>query len=242
MTSADEQPVTVSGTDAGVSPDNTEGKTEGKVASLVKRLRGNPWLSGGLVIFVILAATGGLLYWNDLESKVYIENSRITAPEISINPVAAGIITQMDVSVGEEVRKDQVLAKIGNVSLLAKTHGVVTGVENTPGQLVNPGLDPKPVISMIDMRELRVVGRVQEDKGLKDIHPGQYVEFTVDAFPSSQYQGVVEKVAPSAREGDIVFSISDKRQEQEFDVTVMYDVTAYPELKDGMSAKMWVYK
>ena len=53
--------------------------------------------------------------------------------------------------------------------------------------------------------------------------------FTVDAFPSSQYQGVVEKVAPSSRTGDIVFSISDKRQEQEFEVRVSYDVTAYPD-------------
>jgi hypothetical protein len=83
---------------------------------------------------------------------------------------------------------------------------------------------------------------VQEDKGLADIFPGQHVEFTVDAFPASRYQGGVEKVAPAAREGDIVFSISDKRQEQEFDITVSYDVIACPELKNGMSAKMWIYK
>jgi multidrug resistance efflux pump len=95
---------------------------------------------------------------------------------------------------------------------------------------------------MIDTRQLRITGQVQEDKGLKDILPGQYVEFTVDAYPDVRYQGMVEKVAPAARVGDIVFSISDKRQEQDFDVTVSYDVNAYPELKDGMSAKMWIYK
>ncbi len=95
---------------------------------------------------------------------------------------------------------------------------------------------------MIDPQELRVIGRVQEDKGLKDIAPGQHVMFTVDAYPSNQYQGVVETVAPSSRTGDIVFSISDKRQEQEFDVRVSYDVNAYPELKNGMSAKMWISK
>jgi multidrug resistance efflux pump len=140
------------------------------------------------------------------------------------------------------VRKDQILAKVGDQVLVAKTSGVITGVENTPGQLVNPSLDPTPVITMIDPRELRVVGRVQEDKGLKDIAPGQHVMFTVDAYPSNQYQGIVETVAPSSSTGDIVFSISDKRQEQEFEVRVSYDVTAYPELKNGMSAKMWISK
>ncbi|HUH79172.1 MAG TPA: HlyD family efflux transporter periplasmic adaptor subunit [Methanoregula sp.] len=217
-------------------------KKEKKAAKLITRIRGNPLMLWGLVVLVIVAATGGILYWNDLQSKVYVENSQITAPVISINPVNPGIITELDVSVGDPVRKDQILAKVGDENLLAKTDGIITWVENTPGQLVNPAMDPKPVISMIDPRELRVTGRVQEDKGLKDIAPGQKVEFTVDAYPSNQYQGTVEKVAPSSRVGDIVFSISDKRQEQEFDVTVIYDVNAYPELKNGMSAKMWIFK
>ena len=226
----------------GPGPETAAHKPEGKLGGIIKKIRGSRMLTGGLILLVILAAAGGILYWNDLQSKVYVENSQITAPVISINPENPGIISELDVSVGDQVRKDQVLAKVGDESLLAKTSGVITWVENTPGQLVNPALDPRPVISMIDPRELRVTGRVQEDKGLKDIAPGQRVEFTVDAFPSVQYQGTVEKVAPSSRVGDIVFSISDKRQEQEFDVTVLYDVNAYPELKNGMSAKMWIYK
>ena len=238
MTASDEQNDMLSGA-AGEAP---AVKPESKVAGLIKKIRGNPLILGGLVLFIILAATGGLLYWNDLQSKVYVENSQITAPVISINPASPGIITDLYVSVGDQVRKDEILAKVGDQVLVAKTSGVITGVENTPGQLVNPSLDPKPVISMIDPSELRVTGRVKEDKGLKDIAPGQRVDFTVDAFPSNQYQGVVDKIAPSSRVGDIVFSISDKRQEQEFDVTVSYDVTAYPELKNGMSAKMWIFK
>jgi multidrug resistance efflux pump len=238
MTHTDEETMTVPEIPAGSVPE----KKEGKIGSLIARVRGNPWLLGGLIVLVLLAATGGLLYWNDLQSTVYVENSQITAPVISINPTSPGIITDLYVSVGDQVRKDQVLAKVGDQVLVAKTSGVITGVENTPGQLVNPSLDPSPVITMIDPRELRVVGRVQEDKGLKDIAPGQHVVFTVDAFPSSQYLGVVEKVAPSSRTGDIVFSISDKRQEQEFEARVSYDVTAYPELKNGMSAKMWISK
>ena len=47
---------------------------------------------------------------------------------------------------------------------------------------------------------------------------------------------------PTARSADVVFSISDQRAEQEFNVYVRYDINAYPELKNGMSAKIWVYK
>jgi multidrug resistance efflux pump len=238
MAATDEQGVTVPPALAETSPDTRASKA----GNMIKKIRNHPRFRAVLVVLIVLAAIGGILYWDDLQSKVYIENAQITAPVISINPLSPGIINEVDVAVGDTVRKDQVLAKVGNEILLAKTRGVITGIENNPGQLVTPGLDPRPVISMIDTRQLRVTGRVQEDKGLKDIHAGQYVEFTVDAFPDSRYQGVVEKVAPAARVGDIVFSISDKRQEQEFDVTVSYDVSTYPELKDGMSAKMWIFK
>jgi hypothetical protein len=95
---------------------------------------------------------------------------------------------------------------------------------------------------MIDPDQLRVIGHIDEDKGLADIRVGQRVTFTADAFGSKEYDGVVESIAPSARQQDIVFSISDKRQVSQFDITVKFDVEKYPELKNGMSAKMKVYK
>ena len=235
MVAPDEQTVMVSDTHGETTLDNKEVKPD----NIAKRIRNHPWFWRGLIVLVVLIAIAGILYWNDLESKIYIENAQVTAPVISISPSSPGVIDELYVSVGDQVRKDQILAKVGDEVLHAKTHGLVTGVENTPGQTVTT---LNPVISMIDTRELRVIGRVKEDKGLKDIYPGQHVEFVVDAYPSSQCQGVVEKIAPAAREGDIVFSISDKRQEREFEVTVSYDVNAYPELKNGMSAKMWIFK
>jgi multidrug resistance efflux pump len=238
MVAADE-PVPVAGSTGDRKDPENKGPSPG---SFVGRIRGHPWFYPVIAILIVVAAVAGIFYWIDLQSKVYVENSRITAPEIAINPTGSGIIDKVYVSVGDEVYRNQWLAKVGNEILRAKTNGVITGVENAPGKMVNPLINPTPVISMIDTRQLRVTGQVQEDKGLQDIRPGQYVIFTVDAYPANRYEGTVEKVAQSAREGDVVFSISEKRQEQKFDVTVIYDVTAYPELKEGMSAKMWVYK
>jgi len=45
-----------------------------------------------------------------------------------------------------------------------------------------------------------------------------------------------------SREGDVVFNISDKREVKQFDVKVRFDISKYPELKNGMSAKMWIKK
>ena len=69
MTATDEQIDWISDTRSEVLPV----KTEGKAANLIQKIRGNPLLLGGLVVLVILAAIGGLLYWNNLQSTVYVK-------------------------------------------------------------------------------------------------------------------------------------------------------------------------
>ncbi len=86
------------------------------------------------------------------------------------------------------------------------------------------------------------MGKVQEDKGLTDIQVGQRAEFTVDAFGGKTFEGVVDEVAPTSQNSDVVFSVSDKREEQNFEVKIRFDTTANPEIKNGMSAKIKVYK
>ena len=132
---------------------------------------------------------------------------------------------------GERPKADEIIH--------AKTDGIIVSLQNTPGQLVSP---QAAVVRMINPRDFRVVGRVQEDKGLSDIKVGQKVVFTADAFGSKEYEGMVDSIGETARTSDIVFSISDKREEREFDVKASFDYRRYPELKNGMSAKMWIYK
>lgn len=83
---------------------------------------------------------------------------------------------------------------------------------------------------------------IDEDKGLSEIKLGDQVVFTVDAFGSQKFQGIVDEISPTAKQEDVVFNISDKRQINQFDVKIRFDVNAYPQLKNGMSAKVWIYK
>lgn len=193
-----------------------------------------------IVVFLILINIAFLLiYLSRTESRVYIENAQIKAPIISLSPQSPGILDRVYVAEGDIVSEGMVLAEVSGNTIKATTAGIVTSVQNTPGQYVTP---QTAVVQMIDPSELEVIGQVQENKGLKDIHIGQKAMFNVDAFGSQAYYGTVDSVSSTSHASDIVFSISDQRQEQSFDVKVRYDINDYPQLKNGMSAKIWVYK
>ena len=190
------------------------------------------------LVLIVLALGGGvwayLLYQN---RSVYIEKSDLEAPEIDLAPTAAGVLNDMLVKAGDAVAANQVVARVGDQLIKAKIAGTITKADASVGQSYNPG---QTVVAMVDPSELRVVGHIDENKGLDRIRVGQYATFTVDTFGSKQYSGIVDEISPEARSGDIVFTISDKRQEQVFDIKVRFDTSAYPELKDGMSARIWV--
>lgn len=223
----------------GSNPPEEKNSGTGAKNGILARIRRNRRLMFTVILIAVCVVFGGLAYWLTSLEKVYIEKAEINAPIISLGPQAPGVIDKFYVAEGESVRKNQVLAKVGDQYIRAKTDGIVLELENNPGQLAGV---QDAVVRMLDPREFRVVGHIEEDKGLSDIRVGQRVVFTVDAFGSKQYEGVVDSVSPTARQSDIVFSISDKRQEMEFDVKATFETSRYPELKNGMSAKMWVYK
>ena len=228
---------------------NTNGKEQGSQnakpkKSILQKIRKSPAALGIIFIVILAASVAGLEYWQTQQSQIYIEKSSISAPIISLSPdippTMTAVLDEVLVKEGDRVSKNKIVATLKDGSVIrAGTDGIVLSVSNVPGQVVSSAT---PVVTVIDPKELRVVGQVEEDKGLKDIKVGQKVMFTVDAFGSKEYQGVVDSISPTARSSDIVFSISDNREEQLFDVKVKYDIYAYPELLNGMSAKMWIYK
>ena len=49
---------------------------------------------------------------------------------------------------------------------------------------------------------------------------------------------IVKEVSATAIDTGVLFSISDKRPTKKFSVTTNFGAARYPELKNGMSAKM----
>lgn len=219
--------------------DTTAKEGQNAPDGIASKLRANPRLFHLLVLIMVAVAFAAGAYWVDEGNKIYIEKAEISAPIISISPSAPGTIEKVYVEEGDAVLPNHRLALIGGKELRAMTKGIVVAVKDAPGQLATA---QDAIVKIVDPRKLRVVGRVAENKGLSDIKPGQKVAFTVDAYGARQYEGVVEKIAETARQTDVVFSISDKRETREFEITAYFDYMSYPELKNGMSAKMWIYK
>ncbi|MEM0438043.1 MAG: efflux RND transporter periplasmic adaptor subunit [Candidatus Micrarchaeia archaeon] len=217
---------------------NSENK-ENEKSPMLKGIASNPNLPAVMLVTALLLVAGTAVYLQDMQSKVYIENARIYAPVVSISPTVPGTLEKVYVSEGDEVKKGQKLAQVGSQTLKASTDGVVIEVQNLPGQVFTSAT---PVVKMMNPAEMRLIAVIEEDKGLRDIAPGQHVVFKADAFSDREYTGTVESISLIPSKQDIVFSISDKRQIQKYEVRVLFDNYGHPELKNGMSAKAWVYK
>ncbi len=191
------------------------------------------------LVIVLGGGAAGLAYYAVSKQSVYIENATIQAPVADLAPTAGGTLREFFVSPGQVIQPNTVVAQVGVELIKSTSGGLVLATDGEVGKLIPAG---QTVVEMIDPSALRVVGQVQEDKGLADIKVGQPAQFSVDAFGGQKFTGVVDEVAPSAAQGDVVFSVSDKRQEQDFDVKIAFDTIKNAQLRQGMSAKLWIYK
>ncbi len=192
----------------------------------------------GIGFLIILASSGGAIYVILTHNQVYINQSLVTAPIIYLSPTRGGRLNTLYVHVGEKVPAFTPVAQVGNEIIETKISGVIIGTTNTVGALIAPGVS---VVKMINREQLRIVGKIDENKGLASINVGDKVVFTVDAFGSHRYAGVVDEVSPTAVSTGIVFDISSQRPTQQFDIKVRFNTNVYTKLKNGMSARMWIY-
>ena len=189
--------------------------------------------------FFAVAAVVALIYLWKANDRVYVEKCQIEADPIALSSVSGGRLNTLYVQDGDAVLADTPVAQVGNDIVKSKIAGIITSAPKNIGGNFGPD---QTVVTMIDPKSLLLDAQVEEDKGLSDIQVGQKVTFTADAYGTKKYSGVVDSVAPTARTSDVVFNISSARQEQEFDVKIRFDVSEYPELKNGMSAKAWIYR
>ena len=214
-------------------------KIEKEAIAVEQKIFQNKWIqSAGIVVIFALIAVG-FIYYRIASTRISIDKSKISAPIIDLSPATPGILEKIYVNEGDNVQSNMVVAKVGDQLLKTKTAGQIITINNNIGKVFSAG---QTVVSMIEPSQLRVVGTLDENKGLKNIRVGQLAYFTVDAFGSKKYQGVVDEVSSTSHATDVVFNISDKRATQSFDVKVRFNHDAYSELKNGMSAKLYIYK
>lgn len=195
-----------------------------------------------VVAIIVVGGVGGGLYYYVSSKTIYIDTSIIQAPLINLSPTNSGNLQAVYVKVGDVVTTDQPIAEVGNEIVKTQTGGQIVSVNQNIGEFENSMTGQAVVATMVDPTQLRVVGSLDENKGLSDVSVGDPATFTVDAFGSKQYQGIVDEVSPTSQQSDVVFNISSQRPTNEFDIYVRFDPSKYPELKNGMSARIWIYK
>ncbi len=191
----------------------------------------------GLALLVVIAVIG-LAYWKITQNQVYTDKADIEAPSITISAQKEGVIQKILVSEGQKIPANTSVAQVSDQILKNKDAGIVISAEDNVGKTVTSG---EPIVTLIDPSELRVVAHLDEDKGLRDVQVGQNVLFTIDAYGSKKYFGVVDAIGSTSRQSGIVFNISDQREVKQFDVKIRFNPEQYPELKNGMSAKVTIY-
>src|SRR5271170_6223015 len=176
-------------------------------------------------VLVAIGVIGGGVYWYVSSKTVYIDQSVIQAPLINLSPANSGVLQSVFVNVGDMVTANEPVAQVGNEIVEAQTSGEIVSVDQNIGEYENALTGQAIVATMIDPTQLRVVGELDENKGLANIAVGDAATFTVDAFGSQSFEGVVDEVAPSSNQGSVVFDISDQRPTNQFDVYVRFDPT-----------------
>lgn len=89
--------------------------------------------------------------------------------------------------------RDQVALQLSYTRITAPQTGVVAKRSVEVGQLVNPG---QPLMSVVPLSNVWVTANLKETE-VRDVHPGDAVEFEVDAYPGHTFRGSVESVSPA---------------------------------------------
>jgi multidrug resistance efflux pump len=197
-----------------------------------------PWVRSLIAFVVIFGLLGVFLFWQEARSTVFIENSNLEAPIINLAPSSPGVLNALYVKDGEQVPANSQVALVGSQIISTQDGGIVSSAPEVLGSYFSPG---QTVVSVVNVAQMKVVGQIEETKGLNEIVAGQRATFTVDAFPGKSYEGVVDEVSAVSDDTGVVFNISDQRPVEKFDVKVRFNIADYPELKSGMSAKITVY-
>lgn len=206
--------------------------------ALKKSVFSKPWFQSLVIIIVMFLLLGAFTFWKMTVGQIKTDNASIQAPIINLSPTTPGSLESIYVKVGDNITANTPVAKVGDETITSKVSGVVVSVNHQEGQIFTPG---QSVVSMINLDEEKIVAKIDENKGFKNIKIGQPVIFTVDAFGSKNYVGVIDEVSPISDDNSMVFSISDKRATKQFDIKVRFDINKYPELKVGMSAKITIF-
>ena len=191
-----------------------------------------------IAIVIFISVLGGVYFYLKSTQRIKIESSVVSSPIIPLSSSIPGKIKTITAIEGQKVKKGDPVAIVGTEIIRSYTDGIIVETNKQIGAFASP---QTPIVKMINTNEMRIDGTIDENKGFDQIKVGQVVSFTIDALSGKTFWGYVDEIAQSAKQTGAAFSISSERPTQQFEIYARFDANSYPEIKNGMSAKMTVY-
>jgi multidrug resistance efflux pump len=154
----------------------------------------------GTLVLVVLGVIGGVAYWAYANQYVSTDNAQIDGDQIAINAPSTGTLTDWDISVGSQVKTNQVVGKIRILTtgpqqtIRSPGTGTVAESPAVSGEYVKGGTN---LATAYDFTKIYLTARIEETD-VSDVKIGAPVDISVDAFPDAQFSGVVEEVQSSS--------------------------------------------
>ena len=130
----------------------------------------------------------------DLSSRNLISRTELEAAQVTVRSTEAQIKSSEAGVVQSQASLNQNEVNLGHTVITSPIDGIVIARQVDEGQTVAAGMSaPELFIIAADLTKMRVIANIDESD-VGRIRPGQPVTFTVDAYPTEEFEGTVSQI------------------------------------------------
>ena len=139
-------------------------------------------------------AQAQLVRSEDLASRDLISTTELEATQVAVRSTEAQLKSSAAGVVQSQASLNQNEVNLGHTVITAPIDGIVIARQVDVGQTVAAGMSaPELFIIAADLTKMRVIANIDESD-VGRIRPGQLVTFTVDAYATEEFEGVVSQI------------------------------------------------
>ena len=130
----------------------------------------------------------------DLSSRDLISTTELEAAQVAVRSAEAQLKSSEAGVAQSQASLSQNEVNLGHTVITAPIDGIVIARQVDMGQTVAASMSaPELFIIAADLTKMRVIANIDESD-VGRIRPGQVVSFTVDAYPSEEFEGTVSQI------------------------------------------------
>jgi|SRR5579863_710242 len=210
-----------------------------------------------LLIFVALAAAGGGITYYVYNNYMYYgtDDAQVTGPIINISAPAAGILSSLNVKLGDTVTSGETIGSVTpatgastgtaptSIDLTSPINGTILQVPAVQGQGVAPGLT---LLTITNLGAVTVTANIDEN-AINNIQVGQSVDIHIDAYSDTSFTGHVQQIVQAAASEFSLLPTQDNasgnftKVGQRIPVVITLDGTGGKDVVPGMSAEVTIH-